>query len=194
MNLSPEHSVALLNLARQTIRAALGGPTGDDGPARENFQDADFNQPAGCFVSLHELSSKRLRGCVGRLEAREPLHLAVADAARSVLEDPRFNENPVTLAELPSLELEISLLSPLLDAPDPLAFSPLDDGIYLTIGARSGCFLPQVGRETGWTRQQLLARLCVEKLELAADAWTLPDAKLRTFSALIIGPEPFAAV
>jgi len=35
--------------------------------------------------------------------------------------------------------------------------------IYLTLNGRSGVFLPQVARETGWRRDQLLDRLCTEK-------------------------------
>ena len=96
----------------------------------------------------------------------------------------------MTLRELGKLELEISLLSALRDALDPLAFDPHNDGICLTIGARSGCFLPQVGRETGWTRQQLLERLCSEKLGLPHHAWERREAKLQIFTAQILGPEP----
>jgi len=190
MILSPAQAAMLMNLARRTIRVALGDERSNGDPEMLAL-DETMQQPAGCFVSLHELETKRLRGCVGRLDARDPLHLAVVDSARSVLSDPRFENQPVTLLELDKLELEISLLSPLRDADNPLEFDPMHDGIYLTIGSRSGCFLPQVGRETGWSREQLLERLCVEKLELAADAWRAPEANLKTFSALILGPEPF---
>ena len=62
---------------------------------------------------------------------------------------------------------------------------------YLTMGGRTGCFLPQVARETGWSKEQLLGRLCQEKLGLAAIAWKHPEARLFTFTALIIGPEAF---
>jgi AMMECR1 domain-containing protein len=51
-------------------------------------------------------------------------------------------------------------------------------------------FLPQVARETGWTRQQLLSRLCTEKLGLPENAWTDPSAALHTFTADVIGPTP----
>ena len=49
----------------------------------------------------------------------------------------------------------------------------------------------QVARETGWSKQQLLDRLCMEKLGLPARAWTLPGAKLQKFSTMLVGPEPF---
>jgi AMMECR1 domain-containing protein len=101
-------------------------------------------------------------------------------------------DDPVRLEELPDLEMDISVLSPLRPAPGPLSFDLLNEGIYLTWGeTRAGCFLPQVARETGWTREQLLARLCVEKMGLPATAWQDPRAKLFTFTTLVIGPEPF---
>ena len=187
MNLPPEQARLLMNLARSTIRAVLA----EQECGIQTTDDPALLQPAGCFVSLHELVTHRLRGCVGRLDARDPLYLAVSDSARSVLRDPRFDGEPVTLDELPRLELEISLLSPLIDVPDPLAFDPQNDGICLTIGQRSGCFLPQVGRETGWSREQLLERLCTEKMGMPATAWKSADAKLQVFTALILGPEPF---
>ena len=65
------------------------------------------------------------------------------------------------------------------------------DGIYLTVQNRSGCFLPQVARETGWPKEHLLSRLCSEKLGLTAMAWSRPGAQLQTFQTLIIGPATF---
>ena len=32
----------------------------------------------------------------------------------------------------------------------------LEDGLYLVSAGRTGFFLPQVARETGWTKEQLL--------------------------------------
>jgi hypothetical protein len=56
---------------------------------------------------------------------------------------------------------------------------------------RTGCFLPQVARETGWIREQLLSRLCTEKMGLQPEAWKHPGAVLEIFSILVVGPEPF---
>ena len=187
MQFTPEQERTLLNLARAVIVAALRGNLGY-APATE---DPAFLQPAGCFVSLHQAGSHRLRGCVGRLEARSSLIAAVRDTALSVLDDPRFTDDPITLPELPSLEIDISILSPLRIASGPLDFDLLHDGIYLAAGERTGCFLPQVARETGWTREQLIDRLCMEKLGLPASTWRGPQAKLQVFSTCILGPEPF---
>ena len=187
MNLTADERRALLDLARATIRSALHGETGKtiQPPA-----DSALLVPCGSFVSLHELQAHRLRGCVGRLDASQPLWKSVHASAISVLEDPRFVSDPVTLKELPNLEIEISVISPMQPG-KPLEFDVESEGIYLTHHGRSGCFLPQVARETGWSREQLLNRLCSEKLDLAPTAWREPGAKLMTFSTLLIGPEPF---
>jgi AmmeMemoRadiSam system protein A len=190
--LTPAQRELLLNIARGGLMDKLSG--GDDEvpptPPTEDPGDADLTAHAGCFVSLHERGTHRLRGCVGRLDPQLPLWQAVRETAGDVLRDPRFEDARVTRAEIPSLEIEVSVLSPPRQADDPLDFDPASDGIYLVYGSRSGFFLPQVARETGWTKQQLLARLCVEKLDLPHDAWLKPEAKLFTFKVEVIGPEP----
>lgn len=176
----------LLRIAAETVRASLRGerymPPADPDPA--------LIQPAGCFVSLHDQQTHQLRGCIGSLDATRPLLESLLGTARSVLDDPRFMGFPVTLAELPQLEIELSILSPLAPAENPLAFDPANDGIYLTVAGRTGCFLPQVARETGWGKEQLLQRLCTEKMGLPAFAWKMPEAQLKTFTTIIVGPAP----
>ena len=186
MHLTPAGRAELLRIARTALRAAverrelvLAPPT-----------TPELLQPAGCFVSLHERDTHRLRGCIGRLEASDPLWSVVRDAAVNVLDDPRFVEHRVQADDLPRLEIEVSVISPLVPAPSCTSFDVLNDGIYLTYGERTGCFLPQVARETGWTREQLLDRLCTEKLGVDPRAWRSGDAKLMRFTTLIVGPEP----
>jgi AmmeMemoRadiSam system protein A len=187
MTLPPAHHPTLLHIAAGVIRATLQSqihPLPTD-------PDPTLSQPAGCFVSLHHCRDQRLRGCIGTMDTSRPRLEALVHAAGAVLADPRFRDAPVTLDELPDLLLEISLLSPLRPCPTCLDFDLLADGIYLTCSDRAGVFLPQVARETGWTREQLLARLCTEKMGLSATAWKSPDASLQTFTTLIIGPVPF---
>jgi len=195
MHLCETQRAHLLDIARLTIRHRLIARDDESVPAPASLSalltNPDLQELAGCFVSLHELVTDRLRGCVGCLDAKQSLALAVQDGAESVLKDPRFHDMPIHLHELSKLEIEITVLSPLTDAANPLDFDPREHGIYLTIGQESGCFLPQVARETGWTREQLLDRLSYEKLGMSRDAWRSPDAKLQRFTTTIIGPEPF---
>jgi AmmeMemoRadiSam system protein A len=188
MNLSTDEHAPLLDLARASIRAVLAGAPEPAIPATGALE-----QPAGCFVTLHELGTHRLRGCVGRLDAKAPLGQTVVKMAQAVLEDPRFLNDPVTLAELADLEIELSVLSPLIAAASTGDFDLLQDGIYLTCGDRSGCFLPQVARETGWSKEQLLDRLCSEKMDLPASTWRGGDSRLFRFTTLVIGPAAFVA-
>jgi len=186
MHLSPAECETALGWAREAILQALMGQSYSPGPP----EDPVLLAAAGCFVTLHELGTRRLRGCIGRLDTC-PLWRAVISSAADVLNDPRFQNDRVTLDELPRLEMEISVLSPLRPAADPLDFDLQLDGIYLTIAGRSGCFLPQVARETGWSREQLLSRLCTEKMGFGPDTWKRPEARLQVFSTQTIGPEPF---
>src|SRR3954451_12427720 len=128
MELSAAQFAELLNLARSVIRAALSG----EQIAVHPPTDVALHQPAGAFVSLHAMQTHRLRGCVGRIDATQPMYQAVAQASQSVLGDPRFVDHPVRLDELPNLEIEISLLGPLRPADSATDFDLLNDGIYLT--------------------------------------------------------------
>jgi AmmeMemoRadiSam system protein A len=188
MQLSLVQSARLLDVAREAIKKTLQSEVLP--PLQET--DPGLLQPAGCFVSLHEQQSHRLRGCVGRLDANGPLAQVVQQTAAGVLNDPRFTTHRVQLTDLPQLDIEISVLSPLKPAAHPLDFDPLTDGIYLIISNRSGCFLPQVARDTGWSREQLLDRLCTEKMGFPATMWQHPAARLQKFTATILGPEHFA--
>jgi uncharacterized protein len=187
MDVSPQTQQAILILAADVVTRRLGG----DPRPLPAFDDVLFSQhAAGCFVSLHRRDNHALRGCIGMLATGKPLRESLVSAAESVLGDPRFLVQPVTRDELPQLEIEVTVLGPMERAKSPLDFEPTQRGIYLTLHGRSGLFLPQVARETGWTRQQLLSRLCTEKLGMPENAWTDPTAILHTFSADVIGPKP----
>ena len=186
MKLTAQQQSTLLDLARHSIQQALA-----TAPAPPLPVDVELQRPAGCFVSLHQMAGHRLRGCVGRLDAKAGLAQTVSAMAKGVLEDPRFLNNPVTFVELGELDIELSILSPMMKLERPEEFDPSSAGIYLTHGDRSGCFLPQVARDTGWNREQLLNRLCTEKLGLPPETWRHPGSTLYQFTALLVGPEPF---
>lgn len=188
MELSQKSRATLLELARISLRQRL---TPSDTPPPDLEMSPELMQPAGCFVSLHEIGTHKLRGCVGRIDAVKPLWETVYLTAGETLGDPRFTNQRVTAEELSKLTLEISVLSPPREAANVLDFDLLEDGIYLTMGNRAGFFLPQVARETGWSKEQLLDRLCAEKLGLHPQVWQRPGVKLYTFKVIVVGPEPF---
>jgi uncharacterized protein len=153
--------------------------------------NANLARSAGCFVSVHSKNGHALRGCIGRIDTASPLLEAMVPAADQVAGDPRFANNPITAAELPNLTIELTIIGPIRPTPTPLDFEPLTDGLYLTAAGRAGVFLPQVARETGWGREQLLDRLCQEKIGLPPHAWRDPTSKLFVFPTENIGPVDF---
>jgi AmmeMemoRadiSam system protein A len=189
MDLSTQVQQQILDFAADVIIRRLGG---DPRPIPV-LDDAVFSQPAGCFVSLHRRGNHMLRGCIGMLDTGRPLRETLVTAAESVIGDSRFLTNPVSRSELPEIDLELSILGPMEKKDSVLDFEPMRDGIHLTFRGRTGLFLPQVARDTGWSREQLLGRLCTEKLGVPDTAWKDPTAELRTFSTDVIGPRPILA-
>jgi AMMECR1 domain-containing protein len=88
--------------------------------------------------------------------------------------------------------LEISVLSPLKRVGSAAEIELGQDGVLVRQGRRSGVFLPQVARETGWGKERFLNELCESKAGLAPDAWKQPECELFTFTVEMVGPEPFA--
>ena len=70
-----------------------------------------FDEKRGCFCTLHTYPDKELRGCIGIPEPIMPLIEALEEAAISAAtKDPRFP--PVTLEEMDSIVVEVSILTP----------------------------------------------------------------------------------
>jgi len=176
--LTREEQRWLLGWARQAIAAALAGSAA---ALREKagVPSERLREPGAAFVSLHKQS--QLRGCVGLPQARQPLYLTVAEAAISAARhDPRFP--PVEAEELPALEIEISILSPLFSI-QPEQVVPGEHGLLVTEGFSRGLLLPQVAREHGWRREQFLEETCL-KAGLERAAWKR-GVKLDAFTAFV---------
>jgi len=172
----------LLRLARDALGAALGGR---QAPA-VTLDSAALMRPCGAFVTL--TNSGRLRGCIGTFAARAPLYLTIREMAAAALRDPRFTDRPVTTAELPHIDLEISVLSPLEKVRDPLKEIELGrHGISVESSWGSGCFLPQVATETGWSLEEFLSHCCAGKAGLPPDAWKDPSVSVFRFEAEVFG-------
>ncbi len=175
----------LLKTARDTVEAVItGGPTPEP-----KSDDAELNAHCGCFVTLK--NNGRLRGCIGQFTSESPLiELVVEMAKASATSDPRFLANPITARELEELDIEISVLSPLQQTDDPLSLRLGVDGIYIKRDRASGCFLPQVAEETGWSKEEFLSYCCAHKAGLPSDAWKEPETEVYLFTAEVFG-SPF---
>jgi hypothetical protein len=154
----------LLTVARQTIETYVR--TGKVLQVDET--DPALLRKGAAFVTLR--IEGMLRGCIGSLEPEAPLIHTVRDRAISAAaEDPRFP--PASVRELPDLEIEISVLSPLRKAASYEEMVMSKHGVIVEQGGRRGVFLPQVADETGWDRDTFLSHLCSDKAGLPADAW-----------------------
>ena len=104
---SEDQRQTLLRIARNAIARELGlVPAAVPLPAGE----AALSTPAGVFVTLRLAGD--LRGCIGYVEAEEPVRETVDQVAvRAAFNDPRFA--PLSLSEFRRVTIEISVLSPL---------------------------------------------------------------------------------
>ncbi len=170
----------LLKVAKETVEAAvLRKPV-----YAPSTDDPELLVEQGCFVTLK--NGEELRGCIGQFVADRPLIEMVSQmAVSSCLHDSRFDR--ITPTELEELDIEISVLSPMLKTEDPLSLRLGVDGIYITDGRTSGCFLPQVATETGWSKDEFLSHCCSHKAGLRPGAWKDPRVEVYLFTAEVFG-------
>ncbi|MBP2680072.1 MAG: AMMECR1-domain protein, partial [Deltaproteobacteria bacterium] len=93
---------------------------------------------------------------------------------------------PVSPGELPSLRIEISVLTPLF----PLRPEEVEvgrHGLLVRQGRMRGLLLPQVPVEREWDRETFLDQVCV-KAGLPPSAWR-HGATLQGFTAEVFGEE-----
>ncbi len=169
--LTLEERRQLLQLARRSIELAVCGSGGL--PLELESLPPALRVLGVCFVTL-TMPGGELRGCIGGLEATQPLAADVCEhAAAAALDDYRFS--PVVPEELPLLQIEISRLT----RPQPLEYDqpedlpdllhPNVDGVVLRDGYRRATFLPQV-----WEKIPdpcaFLSHLC-QKMGAASDLW-----------------------
>jgi uncharacterized protein len=141
-----------------------------------------FARRGGAFVTLHTRGS--LRGCIGHLEADEPLGYVIPRCAISAAtQDPRFTT--VDARELAHIEIEVSLLGPLEPIAGPADIEIGRHGLVIERGWSRGLLLPQVAIEWKWDVETFLAHTC-KKAGLADDAWKR-GAKLWRFEAEVFG-------
>jgi len=182
--MNDQQKKTLLKVAHDTVDAVIR----QQKITKPESDDPELNAPCGCFVTLknHDM----LRGCIGQFVSDNPLIGLVAEMAKaSATGDPRFFADPITAEELEKLDIEISVLSPLKRTDDPLSLKLGVDGIYIKRDRLSGCFLPQVATETGWSKEEFLSYCCAHKAGLDADAWQDPQTEVYFFTADVFGAD-----
>jgi AmmeMemoRadiSam system protein A len=125
----------------------------------------------------------QLRGCIGQTVAMQPLYKTVSYCAvQAAVADPRFP--PVTKAELPDIDIEISVLTPLQKVNSLDEIKVGRDGLMISLGGYRGLLLPQVATEYNWDKTTFLQQTC-RKAGLPTDAYQKSDAELFKFQAII---------
>ena len=143
--LAPAQRATLMAVARRSIEHGLA--TGRPLPVVPSEYHRDLKAVRASFVTLQLRG--QLRGCIGHLEAVQPLVVDVSENAfAAAFQDPRFN--PLTAQEWPSVDIHLSLLT----RPEPMHFQdeadlvrqiqPGVDGLILQDGPNRGTFLPSV--------------------------------------------------
>jgi uncharacterized protein len=173
---SPQERRQLVTLAHEAIAAATEQRQLPLIPPSPHLAE-----PRGVFTTLYHRGI--LRGCVGHVVPRTSLYGAVAEtAAAAAFEDARFPA--FTAAELPGLEVSLSILSPLeLILPEQIEVGR--HGLLIRLGNRRGLLLPQVAVEHGWDRNSFLEHTC-RKAGLPPNAWQT-GASVEAFTAEVFG-------
>lgn len=181
--LSPADRAALLGIARGAVLARLGLGRPPPLPTAGRLAEA-----GGAFVSLHV--RRELRGCIGTFRPSGSLAQTVAEmAVAAASEDPRFP--PLSPADVPDLDVHVSVLGPLRRLEDARALEVGRHGVVVRSGWHHGALLPRVATENGWDAPTFLKHVCL-KAGLPARAWEDPGTQLEVFEADEFGQEAVA--
>jgi AmmeMemoRadiSam system protein A len=181
--LPAQSQLALVGLARHTLEAFVRRIN----CRRERIRDAYLHaRDYGAFVSLH--NKQELRGCVGNCAPGKPLFKTVIEMTRAAAAAD-YRMAPVATGELESIDIEITVISPLMPIDDPLALEPGKYGFHVSHGERRGVLLPQVATRFGWDMKTLLEQTCL-KADLPKHAWKDAGTEVSCFTALIIEEHP----
>lgn len=168
--LTAEERKVLLRLARQALEHGVTGR--ELPPLDQTSLTPRLRENGASFVTLTVRGM--LRGCIGALEAYQPLAEDVREhAVAAALEDPRFA--PVSERELNGIQIEVSRLT----CPVPLTYRdsndllsrlrPHVDGVIVRDGSRRATFLPQVWEKIA-DPAEFLNNLC-SKMGVSPDLW-----------------------
>ena len=183
--LSSEQQNTLLRIARDSIAGELNGTRF---AIQIDRYDEPLRRPAGAFVTIRT-REHRLRGCIGSVFPVSPLCNTVAsNAINAAFRDPRFP--PLAADELPRVDLEISVMGPVIRVDDLEEIVCGRDGLVVTRGSFAGLLLPQVATEHGWDRETFLSHTCA-KAGLDPDAWRRGGIRIDRFQAVVFAEELF---
>jgi AmmeMemoRadiSam system protein A len=179
IELTLDHKKTLIKIARESITSAVHFGTVPE----YRINDAVLNTMCGAFVTLH--LNGNLRGCIGNITAEIPLWETIRNMAiESALRDPRFPS--ISLNELGSVDIEISVLSPLKKIKKLEEIKVGKHGLLIKKGFYQGLLLPQVAIDYKWNKIQFLEQTCY-KAGLSKDCYKQENTEIFIFSAIVFG-------
>ncbi|MGO9404157.1 MAG: AmmeMemoRadiSam system protein B [Terriglobales bacterium] len=170
----------LLALARKSVEYAVR----ERKPYEPTASASEvLNEERGAFVTLRK--SGELRGCIGYTSAAKPLYMTVRDTATlAALRDTRFPQ--VSASELPQIDYEVSVLSPLRRVLDVRQIKVGQHGLLMKNGVSEGLLLPQVPVDEKWDRQTFLEETCA-KAGMRSGCWKDENTDIFMFTAVVFG-------
>jgi MEMO1 family protein len=170
----------LLKLARKTVEYYLVNQIVPTPEVLGVAVSEGMGMVMGAFVTLHK--NGQLRGCIGEIVPIRALYKAVIEqAVNAAVNDHRFS--PVGIDDVPSLDFEISALTPPYQIDSYQDFEIGKHGVILEKAGRSAVFLPQVAPEQGWDVAMTLTQLAL-KAGLSQNAWKT-GASFYVFEAIV---------
>ena len=174
MLMEPDQRI-LLSHARRCIEGLHRGlEAGNVEPPNQNLAGR-----SGAFVTLWK--NGELRGCIGYVRPIGSVYECVLQsAAKAALDDPRFP--PVMPEEVSSIEIEISVLSPLQRITNTDDIEIGIHGLVVEHGDRQGLLLPQVAVAQHWDRMKFLQQT-MAKAGLSRKQQNSEKTSIFTFTA-----------
>jgi AmmeMemoRadiSam system protein A len=181
--LTEDEKTTLFAIAKDTLSWCVSGSKGEF-PFDRYTLTPKLKERTATFVTLKKRGM--LRGCIGTLGPVDPLYRSIhRNAVSAAIEDYRFQ--PVTPAELPQLEVDLSVLSPIRAIMSLEEFKIGEHGIIIEKGSSRAVYLPEVAVEQKWSRDETLSSLS-QKAGLPPDAWK-QGARFKVFSSVVLSED-----
>lgn len=172
----------LIKTARQTLEAITRGEQyGEPSESDPHLESVNY----GAFVTL--FNQNLLRGCVGTCTPSSGLSRVVIEMTEAAARHDR-RVKPVCIDELDSIQIHISVISPLDPTDHPLDLEIGKHGLLIARRHKRGVLLPQVAVEHGWDASAFLEHTC-RKANLPSNAWRWPGTQISLFTSLDIEEE-----
>ncbi len=158
--LSEADEQTLLQIARdQLTKTIKDKKTADPSEYRADVGRKLLSQGATSVVLR---KNDRLRGESGDVRPEKPIYISVLWNTIRAARDSHFAKNPITEADLPDVDIEITVLSPFVAAAGYTDIEMGKHGVFMSKGTKYAIMLPRTALEAHWDRDAMLKQLCLK--------------------------------